>query len=714
MQQDNLITCEIYQDKVNIELFNETISFVIDISPSEKISYTIRNLRQTNLWYQNVENVVPDKYRVRYFGELLERFEERIGNNIKDIRALALALAYCSEIIVDEMFVGNQKIDFIRKVQALAEEDLYLKGALFLLDEKQARQIFQSIADTEYNNTEDLLFALSLFEDYAFGFEHFKPQLLKLFGAERTVSVFQNAGLYIWFLKQSETLIRQSRKKDMRLCKALLQVRESFIKPETSAYKILQEQGYSHEEILYLNFILIDYLKLSNKISADGITGEKIAVEFCKCFLNSTDPYSENIYWLINQAFQMYQTFEIKCYECKEIREVLRECIAVQNAETFLYVYEFLGTDCISGFDVLDSKWDILAAGMKPEAYLKLFDNHLIQIEDDNLAQQWMEQYQILTNESYINTFKRDYRWRSFQYLVSHAFVRLEELFEAGLKDNSEQESRPYGFLKCVSEYVRHISTIEVFRFWEYFFSKYKNEDIIKLLQISNFENAFIKREYGYISHAGYQLNIDRDFLAAEEKLQLFNWGERYFFEYKPEEYSKYILAALRNDCIRAICPHEELRNIYLFFRETDPDLVNHTSLKEYFLTSEELQEEEKCRREAEEEQKRHKEQECREKLLTELTEDYQHSWETLYRFLDKHEYSWNDDEIAFEIAVPKFKELFDEVQPTKKSDFSYFLSICKMLIKKEQLSVAEILEYMKNIDLSKEDFTNETSIIAS
>ena len=63
MQQDNLITCEIYQDKVNIELFNETISFVIDTSPSEKISNIIRHLRQTNLWYQKVENVVLVWYK---------------------------------------------------------------------------------------------------------------------------------------------------------------------------------------------------------------------------------------------------------------------------------------------------------------------------------------------------------------------------------------------------------------------------------------------------------------------------------------------------------------------------------------------------------------------------------------------------------------------------------------------------------------------------
>lgn len=714
MKQENLVIYEAYQEKVNIELFNETIAFVAATSPSEKVTDIIQQLQQTHLWYQRVNNVLPEKYHVRYFGELLERHEERIGNDIKDLRALALALAYCNEIIVDEMFVGNQNINFIRKVRSLADEDLYLKGSLFLLEEGGAQQIFQSIAEAEYHNTEELLFALSLFADYTLGFEHFKPQLLRLLGSGRTVSVFQNAGLFIWLLKRSEDLIQESRKKDMRLFKALLQVRESFVKPDSSVCKTLQEQGYSYEEILYLNFVLIDCLRLSYKVSASGIIGEKIGVEFCKYFLNHPEPCSESIYELINRAFQMYRTFEIKCYGYRKIKEALCVCVSVKNSETFLHVYKMLGMDCISGFDVLDEKWNDLAVRMNPESYLELFDDHMTKIEDECLAQQWMRQFGVLTNESYISTFKRYYRRKAFEYLVSHAFVRLEELFELGLKENSEEDYYPNGFLKCVSEYVEDIRTKEAFHFWKYFFSKYKNEDIEKSLKIRYFENTFIERQYSYGSRVVYQLNIDRDFLAAEEKFQLFNWGERYFFECQPEEYDVYILSALKNDCIRDICPHEELRNIYLFFRETDPDLVKDTSLKKYFLTSEELEEEENCRIQAEQEQKRREEEECRLKLSTELTEDYQHSWETLYRFLDKHKYSWKDDEIAFEIAVPKFKELFNEVQPAKNSDFSYFLSICKLLFENEQLGVAEILKYMKNINLSKEDFTNETSDIAS
>ena len=147
MKQENLIIFEAYQDKVNIELFNEIISFASATSPSDKVMDTIRYLRATHLWYQYVRNVLPEKYHVRYFGELLERHEERVGNDIRDIRALALALAYCNDMLVDEMFIGNQKVNFIRKVRGLADDDLYLNGALFLLDEKDAQQIFQSIIE---------------------------------------------------------------------------------------------------------------------------------------------------------------------------------------------------------------------------------------------------------------------------------------------------------------------------------------------------------------------------------------------------------------------------------------------------------------------------------------------------------------------------------------------------------------------------------------
>ena len=370
----------------------------------------------------------------------------------------------------------------------------------------------------EYHNTEDLLFTLSLFDDYATGFERLKPQILALLGAGRTVSVFQNAGLFAWFLKQSETLIQQSRKKDMRLLKALLQLKESFVKPESTAYKVLQGSGYSCEEIRYLNFVLVDYLHVSCNVSAEGIIGEKIAVEFCKDLLNSPDVHSQHIYHVINQVFQMYRTFSIKCYGYQNMKDVLLKSASVQNPETFLQTYGFLGRDCISAFDILDGTWDILAVRMEPETYIELFDDNLIQIEDNNLAQQWMDRFQALTNENYILTFKANFnynRWPVFKYLIQRSFVRLEELFFADLENISDTNEEPalqtaeYLTLFLERPYVAGISDEAAAQVHELLIrlAEEKADELESQLVLSRFyqnmaEEYFLTNYYLYISRS--------------------------------------------------------------------------------------------------------------------------------------------------------------------------------------------------------------------
>jgi len=43
-----------------------------------------------------------------------------------------LALGYAKELVTNNMIVGTQLVDFITKIKSMAEDDLYLKGSLYL------------------------------------------------------------------------------------------------------------------------------------------------------------------------------------------------------------------------------------------------------------------------------------------------------------------------------------------------------------------------------------------------------------------------------------------------------------------------------------------------------------------------------------------------------------------------------------------------------
>src|SRR5699024_11626106 len=60
-----------------------------------------------------------EAYSLRYPGEVLERFEEKLGTDIRILRALALALGYTRRCQADTMFVGNQRNDFIQKLRKI-------------------------------------------------------------------------------------------------------------------------------------------------------------------------------------------------------------------------------------------------------------------------------------------------------------------------------------------------------------------------------------------------------------------------------------------------------------------------------------------------------------------------------------------------------------------------------------------------------------------
>lgn len=86
----------------------------------------------------------------------MERFEEKLGTDMRILRALALALGCTRQCQADTMFVGNQRNDFIQKLRRTAGTDVYLQGALYLLetDAPQRRARLDELAAREYSKEE--------------------------------------------------------------------------------------------------------------------------------------------------------------------------------------------------------------------------------------------------------------------------------------------------------------------------------------------------------------------------------------------------------------------------------------------------------------------------------------------------------------------------------------------------------------------------------
>ena len=148
------IESEAFENKINIKLCNELINFVYETS-SNKSKDILDDISKKCIWFRKSKILeLQEICEIKYFGELLERYEEKVGGNSKNIRAIALALGYAKDLITSNMIIGNQLIDFINKIKKMSENDIYLKGALYLYDNKKYSNYIEDLLNNKrYEST---------------------------------------------------------------------------------------------------------------------------------------------------------------------------------------------------------------------------------------------------------------------------------------------------------------------------------------------------------------------------------------------------------------------------------------------------------------------------------------------------------------------------------------------------------------------------------
>lgn len=216
MNNEFLPAYKVYQQVIDLELYYAFVDLVVHTSQEEKAWEIYRNIVDTQIWQQKEEEQnYFEAYNLRYPGEVLERFEEKLGKDVRIIRALALALGKTRALQSDNMFVGNQRGSFLQMVRRTSNGDVYLQGALYLLETDMSRRhaLLDELAATEYAKTEEALFVLSLFDDQEEGYRTMHSQLLRLLGNERTLSLPENCGVLEWLVQHYAPYIKSYRGK---------------------------------------------------------------------------------------------------------------------------------------------------------------------------------------------------------------------------------------------------------------------------------------------------------------------------------------------------------------------------------------------------------------------------------------------------------------------------------------------------------------------
>lgn len=684
-----------YENTINIKLFNEIVSFIIETTNCDCKNF-IEKLKSKTIWFEQiVNNNIQEEYGFKYFGELLERYEQRIGTHIKDIRAIALSLGYSKELINENMIIGTQLVDFINKIKRLSEEDIYLKAALYLYDENKYNNLFKEIVYQKFDKTEDVVFVLSLFYDIKQGFDILETQLKELLGKSKSISATENCGIYNWLINNLYPIIKNNRKKGIELYKALISIPTGLINKGSKTHNTLLENGYTLQEISFLNYICIFYSCVPKSVKiGKSLVEEKIAIEFCINILNSEFYYPEEVYNLIYKMFSEYYRFDIKCYGFIGLKEAIINYINITEPKVFMKFYEKLDKKFFS-FDILDSKWEILKDSMTIEEYRNLFDEYLLLNDFDKAEiETRISKYDNLTSTSYLSTFNvyRYGRNSIFSKLVASDVINLKNVFNQYLmhinnKDNTERMNIDLEHLK---EYVRNIENRKSFEFIKYFLSI--NNHAISDLHKYHISLRELYNNYRYSSSPKF--DIKRSFLSNLEQKELFTWLESYIFYTTPDYYMDFVYHMLDNSYIETILSKEDLRKLYFVLMEFDKELKNNTRLREKYLTPEELEQIEQEEYVAKEEEKQLKRQALEKEVMNKFKELKNLDFKSIYEYC--YFYRWQKEETAIVCKIVKdFLEKHITEHEFIKEEIKYFNKICNLLIEQNFVTVNEIRTYL-------------------
>ncbi|MDD3362668.1 MAG: hypothetical protein PHW34_13450 [Hespellia sp.] len=540
------------------------------------------------------------QYSLSYPGEVLERYEERCGGGIEQIRALAIALAEKKELLDESMFIGKQQIHFLRKIRKLANNDSYLCCALYLLTDsnEEEEQMYQMILTNSYNNSLEAMFAISVLRNRGDSWLFIKNLAVQFLGKKRSIAAYGNEYLYVWFLEEFWSKIKAEKKRDGQLLKALLELPKRFVKDTVPAWNRLLDYGYSENEIRYLNLVLPGTIRVPDVLSRSSITMERMALAAMKEWINAEVLDNDYLYELCRKILLEYQHYSICLEENAGIVQSLNYLICIKNEKIYYFLYQNQENLRLPenwfyvDFDV--NQWQYLYSVIDIKNFIEIFAESLCLFGKKTVTD-WLQNYMQITGESLLDIFWKDSSSsikKAFHILVETGQCNLLDLLQQynthkkDLTDTELQNTWVY-MKKNIYEEVKDLKSRAAYQFWEKFIELY---DLRNLELFFNDKNMVFDA-VGIRTYNPYFKTIDfhESTLSLDEQRKLFDWIEQMVYWKMPERYEDFLCSFLLKDSAKIIFP-EESKSLFYELKDSIENTAIRNSLCRIYFTEEEWQ----------------------------------------------------------------------------------------------------------------------------
>lgn len=541
-----------FEEILDLQLFyqvQDMLFRIVEIAP--------KDIRSKLLFGQKKpEKRIEDQYSLCYPGEVLERYMEKCGEGELVLRAVSLAFADQKDILTSDMFIGSQRETFLRKLRNFIGVDLYVSGALYLLsdNDRERENVKKAMIGYNFSSTQEVLYALAVFQNEPSTCEVLYAVTSKFLGKNRTISVYENESIFVWFVDTFEKQIVASRKRDAGIFKSLRDLIFHHVKADTRSNLRLHENGYSDQEIVYLNMTMPPISKSYNHLTVNSIVMERVVAAGCQCILNAE--FVENVYLLelCLKMMRSYLDFPVKLEGYVGLKELLSCKISMSSVDTFCFLYYHRSEVHLPNewflIDLLaDCRWDELANRFQLVEYRKLFTECLLEKGQDNLTL-WLDHYEKLTGERYENIFwtENDYLVKmTFSELVRQGACDIVQLFRQYMSDKTtfaDYQKKWTIMLHHMQEVGRALNNHEIFRLWEEIDSECGILHLDEFMGREGLLELAVNNGYTLdVQHYGRRSSFWKglDFLSKEESVKLFSWTEEYLYKRKPYRYNEFL-----------------------------------------------------------------------------------------------------------------------------------------------------------------------------
>lgn len=219
--------------------------------------------------YSNSSEYLELKKHFRYPGEVLERMEQYGYSSNDDYISFMEVVLWMKETLsakqMEEMFVGTQLEDLVKRTKEKAGDNLYLLYELYLYEKSSREQILTAVSKTPLETTAGFLDWMT--SDRLFGAADYslaKDIVLSMDGELKTLNgldAVKDADLFIHLIKFAFRLVCYDSRfksdedfKRLGLTGLLVALKDLYSEPVgRSSKKVLEQMGFSEMDILNLN-----------------------------------------------------------------------------------------------------------------------------------------------------------------------------------------------------------------------------------------------------------------------------------------------------------------------------------------------------------------------------------------------------------------------------------------------------------------------------